>query len=71
MGAVRQKRIQDMQESMDRLAKEYDVRTSKKAPAKKKKATKKASKKRDTFSVFGLAAKIKRRKAQNLKAATE
>ena len=69
MGAARQKRIKSMQESMDRLAREYDV----KKPAKKKKAkTKKVGTKPDApFSVFGLAAKIKKRKRLNRRAAQD
>ena len=68
MATAREKRIKSMQESMDRLAKEYGVKT----PAKKKATRKKVSPKADApFSVFGLAAKIKKRKARNLKAAQD
>jgi len=66
MATAREKRIKSMQESMDRLAKEYDV----KKPTKKKAKAKKAGSSTDApFSVFGLSAKIKKRKARNLKAA--
>jgi hypothetical protein len=65
MATSREKRIKSMQESMDRLQNEYGD----KKPAKKKKSkakVKKASSKPDApFSVFGLAGKIKKRKALN------
>ena len=68
MTMAREKRIKSMQESMDRLAREYDVNE----PAKKKKvAKKKKSSTTAPFSVFGLAAKIKKRKALNRKAAQD
>jgi len=67
MATAREKRIKSMQESMDRLSKEYDAKKpAKKAKAKVKKAS--ASTKAP-FSVFGLAGKIKKRKALNRKAA--
>ena len=67
MTTVREKRIKEMQESMDRLQREY----GEERPAKKKKAKTKGKKvmtKKDApFSVFGLVAKIRKRKARNRK----
>ena len=63
MATSREKRIKSMQESMDRLQNEYG---SKKPTKKKKaKAKKKAAKSDAPFSVFGLAGKIRKRKALN------
>jgi len=72
MAQTRAERIAEMQSSMDRLQAEYGeekavAKKKKKAVAKPKKETSEGGE----FSVFGLAAKIKRRKAENLKAATE
>lgn len=71
MATSREKRIKSMQESMDRLQTEYGD----KKPAKKKKSkpkVKKTSSKPDApFSVFGLAGKIKKRKALNRAAAQD
>ena len=71
MATSREKRIKLMQESMDRLQREYgDTKPTKKKKSKAK--VKKASSKADTpFSVFGLAGKIKKRKALNRAAATD
>ena len=73
MATSREKRIKSMQESMDRLQKEYDVKDSRKKKAKKSKAKpkRKANSTKAPFSVFGLAGKIKARKAVNRKAATD
>ena len=67
MATSREKRIKSMQESMDRLAKEYDA----KKPAKQTKVKKTSSSTEAPFSVFGLAGKIKKRKAQNRASATD
>lgn len=71
MATSREKRIKSMQESMDRLQNEYgDKKSAKKKKAKAK--VKKASSKSDApFSVFGLAGKIKKRKALNRAAAQD
>lgn len=69
MGAARQKRIKDMQESMDRLSQEYEMKSSK---GSKKKPSKKPVKKpgeKGVFSVFGVTGKIRKRKAANKKSA--
>lgn len=65
MATAREKRIKNMQESMDRLQKSYEESDSKKKPSKKAKAKSKKSQDKAPFSVFGLAGKIKKRKALN------
>ena len=65
MATARETRIKKMQESMDRLQKEYSPSDSKKKAAPKAKAKSKKSQGKAPFSVFGLAGKIKKRKALN------
>ena len=71
MATAREKRIKSMQESMDKLQREYGDKKPAKKKAPKAKAKKASSKPSAPFSVFGLAAKIKKRKALNRAAATD
>ncbi len=65
MATAREKRIKNMQESMDRLQGEYGTKAASKKKSKAKSKPKKAAGDKAPFSVFGLAGKIKKRKAQN------
>ena len=67
MATAREKRIKNMQESMDRLTREYDTKTPIKKQKRKTKVKKASAGADAPFSVFGLAGKIERRKARNRK----